>query len=108
MKTTIVILMMVMGLVLAACTSAPPAATPTETTGQGNADAEEPVLTGCGALTSLQATLATQKQTLGEEQKELLMERDIRIQRLQKFKVLKLDREVKNLEKQVADLQAQC
>ena len=107
MKTTMVILMMA-ALVLAACTAAPPGEMPTETAQLENANAEEPVLTGCGAIPTLQATLATQKQTLEGEQKELLMEKDVRIQRLQKFKVLKLDREVKALEKQIADLQAQC
>lgn len=104
MKTTIVILMAVTALVLAACTTQ----SGEQTTLKETAEVEEAALTGCAALPTLQATLATKKQILEEEQKELLMEKEVRIQRLQKFKVLKLDREVKKLEANITKLQAEC
>ena len=103
MKFVVIILGMISMLILSAC------ATQTQNPQAGtDGSDEQQVLEGCGAIPNLNATLENTKVTLGEEQKELLMEKDERIIRRQKFKVMKLDREVKNLMAKVAGLQANC
>lgn len=98
----VIILGIISILVLSACTTQEPQA------GAETGGGEQPVLEGCGAIPTLKVNLENTKVTLGEEQKELLMEKEPRIQRRQKFKVMKLDREVKNLVAKVAGLQANC
>lgn len=100
----VIILGIISILVLSACTTQEPQAGP-ET---GDGKMEQPVLEGCGAIPTLKVNLENTKVTLDEEQKELLMEKEPRIQRRQKFKVMKLDREVKNLMAKVAGLQTNC
>lgn len=100
----VIILGIISILVLSACTTQEPQAG-LET---GDGEMEQPVLEGCGAIPTLKVNLENTKVTLGEEQKELLMEKEPRIQRRQKFKVMKLDREVKNLIAKVAGLQTNC
>ena len=110
MNKTMMILLVLSAVFLTACATsdAPsqPSAAPNSAGSVG--ETTEQVLTGCDAIPTLNATWATKKQILEKEQKELLMETAALQQRLQKFKVLKLDREVKDLEKELGTLNTQC
>lgn len=102
-----IILLVLAAVFLSACATSDDPSHPSAVQNSAG-ETNEQALTGCDAIPTLNATWATKKQILGKEQKELLMETAALQQRLQKFKVLKLDREVKDLEKELGDLNTQC
>ena len=115
MKTTMIILLVITAIILSACgandatPSAPaPKTTPSPSAAAPSSEQQQAAPLDCSQLAELNATVTTKKQTLESEQRELLKEKDALQQRLQKFKVLKLNYEVKQIEKQLANLTARC
>ena len=62
----------------------------------------------CGDLGSLTGKVTKRQDRVDAEAKELLTKRTPREQRVQKFKVMKLDREVKKLRQELVELKAKC